>query len=128
MLDGEERDALAVSIQAVLDEIKDPCSVASGLAFGLNEMGLVENVEVTSLGRAIVRLRLTAPFCHMIGFFKTEATRLALAFDGITSVELEADNGLDWSPSRMSPAARMRREQYLARMYASGPTTKSAAA
>lgn len=114
MLDRYE--ALRAQIVSELDEIKDPCSVAAGTPFGLSEMGLVDEIAISDTGDVLVKLRLTSPFCHMIGFFKQEATRRINALAGVNSVELIADNGLDWSPSRISASAVAKREGHLIRM------------
>ncbi len=111
-------DELRAQIVAELDEIKDPCSIAAGTAFGLAEMGLVDSVEVLETGAVLVKLRLTSPFCHMIGYFKKEASRRIEALPGVSAVDLQADNGLDWSPSRISAAAAARRDTYLGRLAA----------
>ncbi|MCT2559576.1 iron-sulfur cluster assembly protein [Tsuneonella sp. YG55] len=97
---------LAQAIRTTLDEIKDPCSLAAGTPLGLSEMGLVKDVAVGPAGEVRIDLRLTSPFCHMIGFFKAEAMRLVGGLPGVTSVELHADNGLDWSPNDIAPEAR----------------------
>ena len=107
---------LKEAIRRELDGIKDPCSLASGVPLGLDEMGLIDSIEIASSGAVTLRLRLTSPFCHMIGYFKTETTRLVTALPGVTSVALEADNGLDWSPGRISPAGQARRNLHLERM------------
>ena len=112
----DRHDALRALITAELDEIKDPCSLASGTPMGLAEMGLVDTIAIENGGTVLVKLRLTSPFCHMIGYFTKEATRHIEGLPGVTGVELQADNGLDWSPSRISPAATARRNQYLDRM------------
>ncbi len=110
--------SLRALITAELDEIKDPCSLAAGTPFGLAEMGLVDEIAISKTGEVLVKLRLTSPFCHMIGFFKQEATRRIQSLPGVTAVELVADNGLDWSPSRISASAVARRESHLQRMKA----------
>ena len=107
-------------IVAALDEIKDPCSLATGIPLGLAEMGLVKDVAIGPDGGVAIELRLTSPFCHMIGFFKTEAIRLVGALPGVRSVELRADNGLDWSPRDMTAAAHAKRERHLQRMESAG--------
>jgi len=114
----ENRTAVRAAIVAALDTIKDPCSIAAGTPFGLAEMGIVDTVEVADDGAVTVRLKLTSPFCHMIGFFKAEAMARVGLIEGVTSVALEADNGLDWSPSRISQAAQARRQHHLDRMAA----------
>ena len=111
------------TILTLLDEIKDPCSVANGTPMGLVEMGLIDQLEITDAGAVTIHLRLTSPFCHMIGFFKIEAQRLLSSLSHITSVALIADKGLDWSPDRMSPTARARRTAHLQDLQ---PTAKAA--
>ncbi len=112
----DRHDVLRELITAELDEIKDPCSLAAGTPMGLAEMGLVDTIGIDDAGKVVVKLRLTSPFCHMIGYFTKEASRRIEALPGVTGVELQADNGLDWSPSRISPAATARRSQYLDRL------------
>ena len=113
-LNPEAATGLRAQILAALDEIKDPCSVATGLPLGLVEMGLIKQFDISPTGDVGIELCLTAPFCHMINFFQAETTRRVGALPGVSSVELKVDNGLDWSASRMSPAARARREQVFA--------------
>lgn len=100
---------LEAEVRVLLDTIADPCSVAAGSPIGLSEMGLVRAVEADADGRVTVHLRLTSPFCHMIGFFTTDATRLVGQLPGVTAVVVTADQGLDWSPTMISPAAQSRR-------------------
>lgn len=100
---------------ATLDEIKDPCSVATGTPLGLVEMGLIKQLDISAEGAVDIHLRLTAPFCHMIAFFKKETAERIGALDGVCSVELKPDNGLDWSQEHMSAAARKQREEQFAR-------------
>lgn len=103
-------------IRETLDEIKDPCSLATGQPLGLSEMGLVKDVAISAAGDVTIALRLTSPFCHMIGFFKIEVVRLVSAIPGVHSVSMTADNGLDWSPRDIHPRAAARREASLARI------------
>ena len=83
---------------------------------GLAELGLVDTIDISPQGDVAIRLRLTSPFCHMIGFFKTEVQRRVLALPGIIGVSLSADNGLDWSADRIAPAAQARRAEQLQKM------------
>ena len=107
---------LRTAMMAQLDEIKDPCSVASGVPMGLSEMGLIGSLSMDEAGVVAIEMRLTAPFCHMIGFFKVEAKRRLMTLPGVTDVQLSGDLGLDWSPERISPAAQARRSAFLERM------------
>lgn len=107
---------LREQIGEAMNTIKDPCSLAAGTPLGLDEMGLVKDVAISPDGKVTISLRLTSPFCHMIGFFKSEAVRLVAALPGVSEVELVADNGLDWSPSLISPAAAQRRQVQIDQM------------
>jgi metal-sulfur cluster biosynthetic enzyme len=111
--------ALRAAILEALDGIQDPCSVAGGTPMGLSEMGLVGTVDIDD-GDVAIHLRLTSPFCHMIGFMKKEAIARVAALPGVRSVAVEGDSGLDWSPSLISPAAQARRDERLRRMAAAG--------
>jgi len=104
---------LRAEILRALDEVKDPCSVTAGDSLGLTEMGLVRSVDVSSEGAVTVTLRLTSPFCEMIGFLKTSALDGLQALPGVSSVTVEADSGFDWSTEHMSPQVRERREERL---------------
>lgn len=103
----------------VLDEIKDPCSVGFGDPMGLVEMGLVRSVDVSPAGEVSICLRLTSPFCEMIGFFKNTAVDRIRSLPSVESVTVEADSGFDWSPEYMSPARQEQRRQRLAALRAS---------
>jgi metal-sulfur cluster biosynthetic enzyme len=112
-------------ILAALDEIKDPCSVASGTPLGLVEMGLIKQLDISSEGAVEIQLCLTAPFCHMIAFFKAETTARVGAIPGVSAVLLATDNGLDWSPERMSPAVQARRAKMFGAVAVAGQTERS---
>lgn len=101
------------SVRAQLDLILDPCSVAGGTPMGLSEMGLVREVTVSADGDVHVDLRLTSPFCHMIGFMQSEAQRLVGELPGVRHVTVQGDVGLDWDPDMISPQAQARRSRRL---------------
>ncbi len=90
--------------------------MASGMPMGLSEMGLIGDLGITSDGEVAIKLRLTSPFCHMIGFFKVEAEQRLMKLPGVTAVSLCADNGLDWSPDLISGAAQQQRLERLSQM------------
>ncbi len=110
----DQTNELRNQILVKLDEIKDPCSVASGTPLGLVEMGLIKQLDISDEGQVAIQLCLTAPFCHMIAFFQKETAKRVGSIAGVSSVSLTPDNGLDWSPSRMSAPARKRREKMFA--------------
>ncbi|GAA4744619.1 metal-sulfur cluster assembly factor [Actinomycetospora chibensis] len=105
-----EKDQIA----ARLDEVKDPCSVTAGNPMGLAEMGLIKSAEVSDDGDVSLVLRLTSPFCEMIGFLKSQAEEKVGALPGVRSVSVTTDSGFDWSPEDMSPEQQQRRRDRLA--------------
>lgn len=96
-----------------LDEVKDPCSVATGSPMGLAEMGLVRSVDISADGDVHVVLRLTSPFCEMIGFLTESATKEIAGLPAVASVTVESDSGFDWSPEHMAPHQQQRRAERL---------------
>ena len=100
-------------IAAVLDEIHDPCSIATGDPLGLREMGLVERIDVAADGAVHVGIRLTSPTCIMVGLFRSEIEDRLRAL-GAPAVEVSFDGGLDWSPDDMTEEVRRRRAARLA--------------
>jgi metal-sulfur cluster biosynthetic enzyme len=109
MPEADSRSALRAEIMGRLDQILDPCSVGSGTPMGLAEMGLVEHVDISPDGDVEIQLRLTSPFCPMIGHMTTEAIERVGSLDGVRSVAVQGDAGLDWSPDMISPEAQERR-------------------
>lgn len=97
-----------------LDEVKDPCSVATGEPMGLAEMGLVRSLDISDDGAVSVVLRLTSPFCEMIGFLTSESEAKIASLAGVASVTVQSDSGFDWSPEDMAPHRQLRREERLA--------------
>jgi metal-sulfur cluster biosynthetic enzyme len=97
-----------------LDEIKDPCSVATGSPMGLAEMGLVKSVAISDDGEVDVVLRLTSPFCEMIGFLKSSAIEKIADLPAVATVSVESDSGFDWSPEDMAPHLQQQRQERLA--------------
>jgi metal-sulfur cluster biosynthetic enzyme len=106
----------ADQVRAVLNGIVDPCSAAAGAPAGLDDMGLVREVEVeteTGSAGAVVRvmLALTEPTCLMgIPFMATARERLE-ALPGVDRAEVSLASGFEWTPAELSTsyAARLER-------------------
>jgi metal-sulfur cluster biosynthetic enzyme len=105
-------------IRAILDDIKDPCSVAAAIPMGLDEMGIVKSVTIGSSGHVEIALRLTSPVCEMIGYMRKEAIAKISALPGVRGVSVSHDSGLDWDHDMIAPAAQARRESRLAMLRA----------
>ena len=100
-------------VREVLDQIKDPCSVATGVPMGLAEMGLVKTVRIDPDGSIDIELRLTSPFCEMISFMKNEAIAKVGALPGVSGVTVGHDSGFDWDHDLIAPEAQARRRARL---------------
>jgi metal-sulfur cluster biosynthetic enzyme len=109
---GGQQNAIA-QIRAKLNTIGDPCSVAQGVPMGIDDMGLVRDVQMDEVGNVAIELRLTSPSCHIVGYFDVEAKRRVLGLPGVRSVTVEVDLGLDWRPEMMSEDAKARRRRAL---------------
>lgn len=92
--------------------IVDPCSESRGIGNDIIDMGLLDSIEIDN-GRVTVSMRLTSPACHMVGYFSREVRDRVGALDGVESVTLETDSGLDWDPSKMTAEGRRRRDEYV---------------
>jgi len=97
-------------VEQRLDEVVDPCSAANGTDLGLVEMGLVADIEIAS-AHVTVSLRLTSPFCMQIPYFIDEVEEKVGELDGVSSVTLETDQGMEWHQGMMADSARARREE-----------------
>lgn len=104
---------LLAKILEELDQVHDPCSVGAGSPLGLREMGLIRDIRIGAGGEVEVQLRLTSPFCEMIGFLKRESIDKIARLEGVTSVEVTTDSGLAWTPEAMSDSGRAKREERL---------------
>lgn len=92
-------------VESELDTIVDPCSAANGTNLSIVEMGLVADIDVDS-SHVTVSLRLTSPFCMQIPYFvETIETRVG-DLTGVSSVDLETDQGMEWHRGLMSESAR----------------------
>lgn len=89
-------------VRAKLNEIHDPCSVASGRPIGLCDMGIIDRIDLGANGEVAVRLRLTSPSCLMIGFFVKAVNEMVGALPGVTRVSVSHDAGEVWEPEMMS--------------------------
>jgi metal-sulfur cluster biosynthetic enzyme len=95
-------------------KVVDPCSIATGVPISISDMGLVREIVVEN-GTAIVKLRLTNPFCFQIGIICDEVEKKVRGL-GLDCV-IDVDPNDDWSSDLMSSGAqerlRRRRERPL---------------
>jgi metal-sulfur cluster biosynthetic enzyme len=80
---------------------------------GLDEMGLVRDVNLDDDGNVTIDFRLTSPTCMMVGYFTAESKKRVAAVPGVRTIEVRADRGLDWTPEMMTKEATARRRAAL---------------
>ena len=100
-------------IRRTADTIHDPCGMATGVRLGLNEMGLLRQVqtEPDADGWSIrIQLRLTSPGCVYFFAFKDNLEERLGAHPQISRVVVDWDPTLDWTPEDLSPAAQSKLE------------------
>ena len=103
------------AVRERLDEITDPCSESRDIGNSIVGMGLVDSIDIEN-GHVTVSMRLTSPACHMVSYFSREIRDRVGTIEGVQSIELETDSGLNWDENRMTPDARRRRDEYLERL------------
>jgi len=94
-------------LEAALDRVVDPCSIATGAPIGLREMGLVTGLTLDG-GHARVTLSLTSPMCWQMTNIVDMVKQELGALEGVTWVSCEIDPAADWMPDRMSAGAKTR--------------------
>jgi metal-sulfur cluster biosynthetic enzyme len=103
-----------------LADIVDPCSVGAGNPMDVVEMGLVDDIRMED-GELIISMCLTSPQCLMLEHFAMEARRVTADLPGVSMVTVRGDNGMIWSPERMSSEARDRRRRHLIQLSSPRP-------
>jgi metal-sulfur cluster biosynthetic enzyme len=100
-----------------LADVLDPCSVGAENPIDVVGMGLVDDVRLED-GELTIQMCLTSPQCLMLEHFAVEARRVTADLPGVRTVTVRGDNGMEWTPDRMSAAARDRRRRHLLRLSA----------
>jgi metal-sulfur cluster biosynthetic enzyme len=105
-------------VRDVLNGITDPCSTAAGVPAGMDDMGMITDVQVRDddAGGARVRVTigLTDPSCMLMGSFANEARERLAGLPGVTAVDVALDHELDWTPDRLAPHYQQRLAEHRA--------------
>jgi metal-sulfur cluster biosynthetic enzyme len=109
---NERNQVTTDAVREKLREIVDPCSAARGTDNDVISMGLLDSIEIDGTD-VTVQMRLTSPTCFMVPYFIRETEERVGGLEGVDSVTLETDAGMEWQPSMMSEDAKRRREEYL---------------
>ncbi|MBK1787629.1 metal-sulfur cluster assembly factor [Prauserella cavernicola] len=96
-------------VLTALREVVDPCSVAAATPIDIVEMGLVDRIEPDGEDGVAIRLSLTTPSCMMLGQLLDQIDRHVSPVLG-RRPEVTLDDGMTWTPERMTGNARAIRE------------------
>ena len=95
------------AVRQALQNVVDPCSIATGVPISLADMGLIKELH-WSAGDVKLTLRLTSPICWQAANIMSAVEQAVMAIPGIRSVNCILDPGTEWMPSMMSADARER--------------------
>lgn len=94
-------------VREVLNTIVDPCSITAGVPAGMDDMGLIGDIEVSADGaggwRIGVKFGLTDATCMLLGAFANEARERLGGLPGVTGVDVTLDHEMEWTPDMLSP-------------------------
>jgi metal-sulfur cluster biosynthetic enzyme len=96
-----EAGGLLAKIEARLDTISDPCSVAMSDPMGLVEMGLVEHIVVADDGAVTVTLCLTDTSCVHFNGIVAYIRDALMPLDGVSSVSIAHTLETIWTDDRI---------------------------
>jgi len=110
------------AVMAALARVVDPCSIATGVAVSLVDMGMIHRVSVDG-SHVGITLRLTSPLCFQAGLIVAEVERRVAAIPGVATVACGVDPAAEWLPTMMNT----RVQAQLRRLRPTGliPNTKS---
>jgi metal-sulfur cluster biosynthetic enzyme len=97
----------SADVRDALQQVVDPCSIATGAPISLVDAGLVKAVEVCD-ATAATELIVTSPLCTQIGIITTRIEKVVGRLDRIRDVSVTVDPRTEWWPELMTPAARDR--------------------
>ncbi|AIO36325.1 hypothetical protein DM39_4234 [Burkholderia cenocepacia] len=93
-------------IQAMLDQVVDPCSIATGLPISLTDMGMVKKVTQNEDGVVQVELRLTSPVCWQAANIIAQVEQVVARVPGVSKAICIVDPTSEWTPEMMAAGCR----------------------
>lgn len=104
-----------------INDVRDPCSLASAFPIGLSDMGLVSELRISEppgSGRphevALV-LRVTAPGCMYVPFMERSVRAALSELDEVGEISIEWQKDASWTPADMAEPVRRRLAETRAR-------------
>lgn len=93
-------------IDAALDAVYDPCSMAVSAPLSIRDMGLVLERQVDDDGRVFIGLCVTGPSCILVGSIVRGVEEQVSAVPGVSAVQVAIDAGHVWTEDDMSASGR----------------------
>lgn len=107
-------ESLKQQLFTKLNEIIDPCSIATALPAGLGDMGLIRSLEIETTDAGALRCRVelcvTHAFCMMSAVFVNEVEKRLRQVPELAEIDVTLDCRTVWTEDLMSPTYRERLE------------------
>ena len=98
----EQMQELQKQIVATLCTCFDP-----EVPVNIYELGLIYDVEMTTIGAITIKMTLTSPACPVAGSLPPDVQRKIQAIPGVSSAKVDVVWDPPWDKSRMSEAAKL---------------------
>ena len=112
-------EALRELLTRQINQIVDPCSIATALPAGIVDLRLLRSLDIDQLPdgrlRVAVKICVTHPFCAMSAVFLHEVEKCLKAFEVIEHLDVCLDQSTFWTESFMSSAYKSRLAEERAR-------------
>jgi metal-sulfur cluster biosynthetic enzyme len=95
------------AVRQALENVVDPCSIATGVPISLADMGLIKELRWLD-GDVQLVLQLTSPICWQAANILSAVERTVKSVPGVRTVRCTLDPAGEWMPSMMSAGARER--------------------
>jgi metal-sulfur cluster biosynthetic enzyme len=105
---------LADRVRERVCQVVDPCGRTNGTGLTLGELGMIDRVDVTEDGAALVILLLDDPVCLYSVPIRADVAAAARSVAGVTDVRIEHATDRLWDPDRLSPQARQKMDTWRA--------------
>ncbi|MFF5140431.1 metal-sulfur cluster assembly factor [Streptomyces sp. NPDC013157] len=105
-------------VREVLNGIVDPCSITAGVPAGMDDMGLISDIQIHDDGaggqQVSVKFGLTDPTCMLLGSFANSARERLAELPGVTAVDVTLDHDMEWTPDMLDPHYQRRLAEHRA--------------
>lgn len=101
-LTGEQIEATKERIVEALHKVFDP-----EIPVNIYELGLIYDIIIAPTGAVQLNMTLTSPGCPVAGTLPGEVQQKILPIDQVTSVKVDVVWEPQWTPARMSEAAKL---------------------